>query len=64
MTLSEVIINLLLAILAFVVARYVGLLLTSSTPPNPERSRVIEIVAILIAVLVFFANFAATIRFK
>ena len=52
-------INLLLAFLAFFVVRYIGGMVT---PEGQDKDKIITIVAIIAAIVVFFANFAVQIR--
>lgn len=58
MSLGQVLINLLIAFLAFFIVRYLAAMVT---PEGQDRDKIITIVAILVAVVVFFANFAARI---
>lgn len=58
MSLFQVILNLLFALLAFFIVRYLASLVV---PEGNDRSKIINIVAILVAVVVFFANFAASL---
>lgn len=58
MTLAQVILNLLIAFGMFFVVRYVGSLVV---PEGQDRDRIINVIAVIIGVLVFFANWAATI---
>lgn len=55
MDLLEILLNLLFAFLAFFVTRYLGGLVT---PEGQDRGQIITVVAVIVAVIVFFANFA------
>lgn len=56
MSLVEILINLLFAFLGFFLTRWIGSMVV---PEGQDRDRVVTIVAILVAIIVFFANFAA-----
>lgn len=58
MTLGQILVNLLLAFLAFFVTRYIGNMVA---PEGADKDKIITIVALLVGVVVFFANFAAQI---
>lgn len=58
MSLAEVLVNLLLAFLAFFVVRYISSMVV---PEGDDKDKIVNIVAIVVAILVFFANFAASI---
>ncbi len=58
MTLSQILINLLLAFLAFFVTRYIGNMVA---PEGADRDKIITIVALVVGIVVFCANFAARI---
>ena len=55
MTLAQILINLLLAFLAFFVIRWAASLVT---PEAQDKDRIVNIVALIVGVVVFFANFA------
>lgn len=61
MTLLQAIVNLLIAFLSFFLVRYVGSLVA---PDGADKDKIINIVAIIVAIIVFFANFAAQISLK
>lgn len=50
--------NLLFALLAFFVVRYIGSMIT---PEGQDRTQIITIIAIIVAVVTFFANLAAQV---
>lgn len=56
MSLGQILINLLLAFLGFFITRYIGNMVA---PEGQDKDKIVTIVAILVAVVVFFANFAA-----
>lgn len=55
MSLGHFLVNVLLALLAFFLTRYVALMVV---PEGQDRDKIVTIIAILVAVVVFFANFA------
>jgi uncharacterized membrane protein YhaH (DUF805 family) len=59
MTLTQIIINLILAFLAFFVTRYVGNMVA---PEGQDKDKIVTIVALLLAIVTFFANFAVRIQ--
>lgn len=60
MTALQVLLNLLFAVLAFLIVRYVASLVMPTEPKRPQdRETIINIVALIAAVVVFFLNFAA-----
>lgn len=59
MTLAQLILNVLFAILVFFIVRFVGSLVT---PDGQDRDKVINAVAVIVAVVVFIANFADQIK--
>jgi hypothetical protein len=61
MTLTQAILNILFALLAFFAVKYIGGMVA---PEGQDRDRIIVIIAIIVAVLVFFANLASQIGIK
>lgn len=59
MTLVQILINLLFAFLAFFATRYVATLVM---PSSQDRQNIINVVAVLVAILVFFANLAVRVH--
>lgn len=51
-----ILINILFGILAFFVTRYIGAMVA---PEGQDRDKIVTIIAIIVGVLVFFANLAA-----
>lgn len=56
MTLGQFLINIVLGLLAFFVVRYVASLIA---PTGRDSDKIINIIALLVGIVVFFANFAA-----
>jgi hypothetical protein len=58
MTLLQVLINLIIAFLGFFIVRYIGNMVA---PEGQDKDKIITIVALVVGIVVFFANFAANI---
>ena len=58
MSLTNILVNLLFAFLAFFVTRYIGNMVA---PDGQDKDKIVTIVAILVAILVFVANLASRI---
>lgn len=58
MTLLAILLNLLFAFLAFFIVRYVASLVV---PEGKDKEKIINIVAIIIAIVVFFLNLATSL---
>lgn len=58
MTLGQILINLLLAFLGFFITRYIGNMVA---PEGQDKDKIVTIVALIVGIVVFFANFAAQI---
>lgn len=54
-------VNILFAILAFFVVRYIG---ASIAPEGPDKVKVLTVIALIVAIVVYFANFATQIGVK
>lgn len=50
--------NLLFAFLAFFVVRYIGGMVA---PEGQDKDKIVTVVAVIVAIVVFFANLAASI---
>lgn len=59
MTLTQIIINLILAFLGFFVTRYIGNMIA---PEGQDKDKIVTVVAVLVAIVVFFSNFAVRIQ--
>lgn len=53
-----ILLNLLFAFLAFFVTRYVGNMVA---PEGQDKDKIVTVVAVIVAVVVFFANLAAQV---
>lgn len=51
-------VNLLFAFLAFFLIRYVGNMVA---PDGQDKDKIVVVVAVIVAILVFFANFASQV---
>lgn len=51
--------NLLFAFLAFFVVRYLGNMVA---PEGQDKDKIVTVVAVIVAIIVFLANFAAQVR--
>lgn len=58
MSLLSIVLNLLFAFLAFFVVRWIG---GAVTPEGQDRDKIVTVVAVIVAILVFFANLAVRI---
>lgn len=56
MSLTDFLVNVLLGLLAFFLTRYIALMVV---PEGQDRDKIVTIVAILVGVVVFLADFAA-----
>lgn len=62
MTFGQFVLNLLFAALAFFIARWLLTLITPDSPTRPsDREKAITIGSLIVAVVIFFLNFAASI---
>lgn len=61
MTLVQLLLNLLFAFLAFFVVRYIGSLVA---PEGADKVKIINVVAVIVAIIVFFADLAAQVTLK
>lgn len=52
--------NLLLAFLAYFVVRWIG---ASVAPDGQDKDKIVTVVAVIVAIVVFFADLATQIRF-
>lgn len=51
-----ILVNLLFAFLAFFIVRYIGSMVT---PEGQDKDKIVTVVAVIVAILVFFANIAS-----
>lgn len=51
-----ILVNLLFAFLAFFIVRYIGGMVT---PEGQDKDKIVTVVAVIVAILVFFANIAS-----
>jgi hypothetical protein len=61
MTLLQILLNLLFAFLAFFIVRYIGGMVA---PEGQDKDKIITIVALVVGIVVFFANFAVQLNVK
>lgn len=64
MTPGQFFLNLLFALLAFFLVRWLATLVFPEDNANGDRLKIVNIVALLVAIVVFFANFASQIITK
>ena len=61
MTLLQVLLNLLFAILAFLVVRYLGSLVV---PDGKDKEKIVNVIAVIVGIVVFFANLAVQLKVR
>ena len=54
----EFLVNLLFAVLAFFVVRYIGNMVA---PEGSDKDKIVTIIAVIVAVVVFLANYGARV---